>query len=188
MLSHLSSVEEIEFLRLFNQRIDDVDLAAHANLLIEKLVHLAARVFATHSSYYRFPARRHFIDHRQVKIAINAHHQRARNRCSGHHQHIRVVAALDQPRALKHAKAMLLVNNDKTELLKLDRLLDQGVSADHQIDLTALDCGVNLSLARGGQRATQKLNSIGALRKHYHDVCRVLFHEDFLRNRNHHLT
>ena len=50
-------------------------------------------------------------------------------------------ALVAQRHALVHAEAMLLVDDDERELIKLDAFLEQRMRADDKLCTTIRDCG-----------------------------------------------
>ena len=66
--------------------------------------------------------------------------QRARDRRRGQRQHMDVAAQLLQPLLVPDAEMLLLVDDQQAEVLELDRLRQQRVRADDDIDLAAARC------------------------------------------------
>ena len=60
--------------------------------------------------------------------------------------------------ALAHAEAVLLVDDDKREVAELDRLLDQRVRADHQLQLPVGQPAEQIASPRRARRAGQELD------------------------------
>ena len=78
---------------------------------------------------------------RHVEIRVEQLAERPRDRRRGHQQDVgRLPARLRlELMALLHAEAVLLVDDDQTEIGELDRLLDQGVCPDHDPRLPRAD-------------------------------------------------
>ncbi len=76
---------------------------------------------------------RHLVDHRNVQIAIERQRERARNRRGGHDQHVGRAAFFDQPFALQHAEAVLLVHDHQAQARECDRIFEQRVRPDDQL-------------------------------------------------------
>ena len=111
-------------LGLFDDRVNHVSLAARIDLAADRAVgqfDLVRRVMLCQDS---LAAGRHFVDHRDVEIAVQGHRQRAWNGRGGHDEHVRRHALLGQFEALHHAETMLLVDDDEAELRELDVFLD----------------------------------------------------------------
>src|SRR6185437_1659201 len=60
--------------------------------------------------------------------------QRARDRGRAQRQHMHLGAELFQPFLVADAKVLLLVDDEQTEVAELDRLAEQGMSADDDVD------------------------------------------------------
>ena len=84
---------------------------------------------------------RQFINHRGIQIGIGGHRQGARNGGGGHDQLMRVeallLAFLPQRQALMDAKTVLFVDDHQRQAVKLHLLLENSVSADNHLHLTA---------------------------------------------------
>ena len=63
------------------------------------------------------------------------HVQRARDRRGRHRQHVHRLAHLLQPLLVRHAEALLFVDDDQAQVGELDVLADQPVRADEDVDL-----------------------------------------------------
>ena len=71
---------------------------------------------------------------RQLAHAGQRQLQRARDRRRGQGQHVDVGAQLLQPLLVGDAEMLLLVDDDQAEVLELDRLAEQRVGADDDVD------------------------------------------------------
>ena len=78
-------------------------------------------------------ARRHFVNHRHVEIAVQRQGERARDGCGGHHEDVRMQPFGSQHGALQDTEAMLLVDDHQAELPEPHVTLDERVGADHQL-------------------------------------------------------
>ena len=104
-------------LRLLDHGIDDVGLAAGGDFAPQKIPHARQVLRSGPARFNRRAAGRHLVDHGNVEIAVERERKRARNGRGGHHQHVgRMDALFDQPLALQHAEAMLLVHNHQAQL------------------------------------------------------------------------
>ena len=83
----------------------------------------------------RLAARRQFIDDRHVKVTVDRHCQRARNRRGGHHQHMGRCRAVLAPQAgaLSDTEAVLLVDDGEAQVVELHGILNQGMGADKDL-------------------------------------------------------
>jgi hypothetical protein len=110
-LEALCRVLEILFLRLLDQRIDDIDLLTS----LEGRAHLTqnrrTRSRWHHPCLHGCAARRALPQYRVIQISENRERERARNRCRCHHQDVRMLTLLAQLSALLDAEAMLLVDD-----------------------------------------------------------------------------
>ena len=104
---------------------------------------------------HRLAPRRQFVDHRDVEVGIERHRQRARDRRRAHHQLVRQqpVGTLAQREPLGDAEAVLLVDDGKRHPLEDDRLLDQRMGADQEVDLSGRHRLAHLLLGARRQRA-----------------------------------
>ncbi len=87
----------------------------------------------------RGPTGREFVEHADVEVAIDGHRRGARDRRSGHHQdvgHEVALGLLAERRPLLDAEPVLLVDDDDAEVVEADGILDQGVGADQDVDLS----------------------------------------------------
>ena len=62
----------------------------------------------------------HFVNHRNVEVAVKRQAERARNRRGRHHQQMRIIAFAHQRLALRHAELVLLVNDHQAELRQIE--------------------------------------------------------------------
>src|SRR5512136_1091651 len=68
-------------------------------------------------------ARRHLVNDRKVEVAVECERECARDGRGRHYQHVRIspgLSLLPKRRALLHAKAMLLVNHQKSQIAEGD--------------------------------------------------------------------
>ena len=77
-----------------------------------------------------FAARRQLVYDGDVKVSVQGHSQRARDRGGRHHEYMRRRAVLrPQPGPLVYSEAVLLVDYGQPEILEDDIVLKQGVGA-----------------------------------------------------------
>ena len=158
----LRGVAEVQRFALFNQRADPIHLAALGNLGTYTFHHLTAPVFMNHFGNDGCAPGRQFVQCGYIQIGVIAHGQRARDRGCRHHQQmwlerVRLVALgirahtglAAQCQALRHAKAMLLVNDGQRQVLETHLVLNHCVRAHHQLGLAALDHGQSLAPCLG---------------------------------------
>src|SRR5215469_17158938 len=87
-LVHLHRSLELALFVLLDDGINDVGLMSSANLLAYKIPHFRRAFVGDPPGYDRSAAGRHFINYRQIKISVESERQGARNRGSGHDQHV----------------------------------------------------------------------------------------------------
>ena len=80
---------QIHFFRFLDQRADNIGLMPLSQFFANEAIHPLPLAFAHMIGDDGLAARRQFVDHRQIQIAVNGQCQRAWDRCSRHHQHIR---------------------------------------------------------------------------------------------------
>ncbi len=78
----------------------------------------------------RLTSRRLFGQPRHVEIAIGGHHQGARDRGGAHQQGVGIAALCGERQALLDAKAVLLVDDDESEVAKYDIGLQQRMGSN----------------------------------------------------------
>ena len=139
----LGGIGQIQRLALFDQRAHPIHLPPLLQLSANARHHLIAPVVRHHFGHDRRATGGQLIDHRHIQIGVIAHGQRARNGCRRHHQHVRLHALClhlaAQGQALRHTKAVLLVNHGQRQIFELDVLLNDRVCAHHQRGLARLD-------------------------------------------------
>ena len=125
----------IALLALLDQRTDPVGLASAAEVAAEAVDHVGELLLADHPRLDRSPARRHLIDPADVHLAVLSQRQCPWNRRRGHDEKVRRVLRLRcQQEPLRHAEAMLLVNDREAQALVGDLLLKDRMSADEDVD------------------------------------------------------
>src|SRR5205085_4175752 len=143
--------------------------------------HAFTLVFAHNHSLYRCPTRRHFIDHRDIEVAVDRHSQRSGNRSCCHHDNVRIKTKGTQAGTLQYAETMLLVKDGQTELIKTDRFLYDRLRTNHTIYFTGRDLSVKLALLGGLQAAGEQFDTVTRAFKESFGVACVLFGEDLGR-------
>ena len=122
------------------------------------------------------------LDARDIEIAVDRQGHRARNRRRRHDEHVgREVRALFERRSLLDAEAMLLVRHDEAERGEGDRLLNQGMRADHDIDIVRLDCLVRRLALLLRQSSCQEQQPHGQISQQFAELVEMLTRQDFRR-------
>ena len=98
------------------------------------------------------------LDDAHVAQADQRHVQRARNGRGAHSQHVDLLAHLLQPLLVAHAEALLFIDDEQAEILKLDVFGKQPMGADEDVDLAclhALDDDLSALSACGSARSSR---------------------------------
>ena len=88
-----------------------------------------------HESAHREAIDRGRRNDREIAHAGQRQLQRARDRRGAQRQHMHLRAQLLQPLLVADAKVLFLVDDQQTQIPELDRLAEQRVGADHDIDI-----------------------------------------------------
>ena len=117
---------------------------------VVQVVHLpAALQFAAHGVAQHIPVVLHdeglhrdavlrrLLDRRHIADAGQCHVQRARNGRGREREHVDRAAHLLDVLLVRHAEALLFIDDEQAEVFKLDVLLQQLMRADHKIALAA---------------------------------------------------
>ena len=151
---------QVKFFILLYQRIDHIDLTAGLEFVGDQTINLHPVVLVSQARVNRFAARRQFIDHRHVKIAVKGHGQRARYRRRRHDQNMRSRCPLaPHPGTLSHAESVLFIDHGDTELMELDLLLQQSMRADQNVDLTVFERRMQLPARLGAGASRQQFDA-----------------------------
>ena len=142
---------DLEPLAFLHQRIHQISLTPLCELALHKCGDIRLLGANANRSDHLSAPRRFFIQNRNIKIAIQGHRQRARNRRRSHHQHIRRCAPADQCRALTHAELVLLVDHHQSEILKISTAMDQGMRANNHLRMQPIILVGALIARRGAQ-------------------------------------
>ena len=173
---------QIERFALLDERTDDVGLPALFNLLAHEVIDAVAPVRRAHEGLDRHAPWRQMLDARDVEIAVDRQGHRAWNRRRRHDEHVgREVNALFERRSLFDAEAMLLVRHDEAERGEGDRLLNQGMRADHDIDIVRLDRLVRCLALLLRQSSCQEQQPHGQILQQFAELVEMLTRQDFRR-------
>ena len=96
---------------------------------------------------------------REIAHARQRQLQRARDRRRAQRQHMHLGAQLLQPLLVADAEMLLLVDDQKAEIAELDRLAEQRVGADHDVDRAVGEALLDLRAvpwARSGARPARR--------------------------------
>ena len=145
LVDRLDSVVEEERLAL-------AGVLAHERLLDELLVVLAD------VGLDRTAALRRGLDHADVPHAGERHLQRPRDRRGAHRDDVDPELELTQQLLLLDTEALLLVDDQQSEVLGADVAAEQPVRADQDVDLALRESGDGLTLLGGGTEARHVLD------------------------------
>ncbi len=125
----------VAILALLDQRAHPIGLPPRRDMAPEAGHDLVEPLDRDHPRLDRLAARRHLVEPAHVHLAILGERQRAGDRGRGHHQHVWGVSALGrQHQSLRDAEAVLLVHHNEAQRLVGDGFLENGVSADQDVD------------------------------------------------------
>jgi len=110
---------------------------AVADLFPDELVGLGAVLARVADRFDRNTARRTLVDDRDIQIPIEYQIQRARDRCRGHREDVRLEAMClrGQESSLADTEAVLFVDDDESEGLETYVFLNERMGADQDVDL-----------------------------------------------------
>ena len=152
----------LERLGLLDQRADHEALPPRGDLLADALVGARPRAGAVdHVGLHRLTSARQLAQHGRVEVSVRGERERARDRRRGHVERVRdeTLGRLRvERRALAHAEAVLLVHDHDGEVAELHRLLDQRVSAHHELELPVRQPVEQLAPPRGARGAGEELH------------------------------
>src|SRR5262249_5108575 len=126
---------EFEF-RFFDNRIDDIALAAGGNFAAQRFPHAGQMRSGGHVGFDGCAAGGELVENRNVEIAVEGQRKRAWDGRGGEDENMRRMAVggrfVHELFALENAEAVLLVNGDEAEAGEENLILDEGMSADHK--------------------------------------------------------
>ena len=136
--------------------VDIVHLAVSRKLAVDRLAH--ELVVVLHDiGLDRHTVDRRLLEHRHVTDADQRHVQRPRDRRRRQRQHVDVFLQILDALLMRHAEALLLVDDQKAEVPELDVLTEQTVGANDDIDTAGLQVVEGLSdLLRCPEAAQQR--------------------------------
>jgi len=120
-----------------DRRHDDVDALVRGRALPRECVDPVAGLLLANPGRDLGPSRRLLVEDRYVQLAVHGPGQRARDGRGGHDEDVGRGAALaEEPSPVRHAEAVLLVDDDETEAAETHRGLDESVRSDERVDLS----------------------------------------------------
>ena len=182
---------QLKRLRLLDQRADPVGLAPGGAGVANAADDIGTACGRDRHGLDRFAPRRQLVDHRHVEVGIQALGEGARDRGGRHDQLMRTAIAaaplLAQRQALMHAEAVLLIDDDESQIGKFDVCLKQRLGADGDGGLPRSDffervlarAAVELA-GESGHDNTERLEPAGK-------VAQVLIGEQLGRRHHRHL-
>jgi hypothetical protein len=139
LVAHLGGFEIQDF-GLFDERTNPIRLLAQLTRISYASDNFFTPGVGKGHRGNRLPSRRHFIDDRGIEVGVRGHRKRTRDRCCRHNELVRIAVCSDaflaQSDTLMNAEAMLLVNNNESEVLKFDALLKKSMCANDEAGTT----------------------------------------------------
>ena len=139
---------------ILDARADIERLSAAIALAQQRLAH-DQRVEGRDERAHREPIDRRRRDDRQFAHARHRELQRARNRRRRQREHVHLRAQLLQALLVRDAEMLLLVDDDEAEILEDDRLAEQRVGADDDVDRAFGEALLRFALLGGADHARQ---------------------------------
>ena len=123
--------------------IEEVHLSPARHLAQNRVANHAV-VVVNHACLHRQSFLRRRFQHRHIADADHRHVQRARNRRGGERQHIHLMLHVLDDFLMLHAKSLLLVHNQQTEVLELHVFAQNAVRTDKDVDFALLHAAQNV--------------------------------------------
>ena len=121
---------------------------------------MASLAVVLEQGLYGFAAGGQLVDDRYVEVAVDRHGQGAGDRGGRHHQNVgRRGVLVPEAGALFYAEPVLLVDDDKAQVGEVDRIFEQGMGADEQVDLAGEQPLENGGPPLLGDRPGEKLDA-----------------------------
>ena len=114
------------------------------------------------------------FDHGHVTQADQRHVQGARNGSGGKGQSVDILAHFLEALFVSDPETLFFVDNEQTEILKLNIFGEQAVGADDYIDFPGLQVGQDDSLLRGAAEAAEHLDARGESRETFFEGFEML--------------
>jgi hypothetical protein len=153
-LGHLGAEELLDLLQVLDARHDVIGLAA-AILLAQQGLAQGHRVERADIGAHRQAIDRRRGDDRHFPNAAERHLEGARDRRGGQGQHVHVGAKLFQLLLVLDPEVLLLVDDHQAQVLERDLLGQDGVGADHDLQLTVGQALAGLGGFLAGDQARQ---------------------------------
>ena len=144
---------EVGFFCLLDQRVNNIRLSPLGDLATNICVGLGTISLPDDPRAYGRPAWGHLVNDRQGQVSEYRQRKGAGYRCGGHHQNVGRSPLPLQGRALADTEAMLFVDDPQPESREADPLLEYGMGADQQMDVTLLQKFVHFFFFRQRHRS-----------------------------------
>ena len=138
-----------------HKRADHVSLLALFIRLADGTVGQIAARLGEHARRNARPRNRSMADDARVQVAVDRERQRARDRRGRHNEKVGTRALGTQSIALAHTKAVLLVDDDKRQMLKRHVVRKDRVGSKEDVELARFQLRMDL-LALGRRRGTRQ--------------------------------
>ena len=132
-------VLEVHLFALLNQGIDNINLTPLIHLHLYFLVDAVTVIVEHVDGVDGFTTRWEFVDDADIQITIEGHGQGTWDGSGGHHENVRRHSTLlPHLGPLCHTKAVLLVDDGQSKAREDHVVLDDGMRADEDMDITIL--------------------------------------------------
>ncbi len=159
---------QVELLVLLYKRIHNIDLPPHPELSRYPLICGEAVLIIAQEGLYRLASGRKLIYYTHIKISVDRHGECAWYRGCRHHEHMRRNHILvPQTRTLSHTEAMLLINDNISEIAESDTVLDHCMGADKNMERPIKQLGIDLFTHFLSRRACEQFH----IHPHGSDKC-----------------
>ena len=127
---------------------------------------------------------RQLIDYGNVHLSVRRNRKRPGYRGGGHCQNVRIFTFFSQCFSLINAETVLFIGNDKSQLFKNDRILNQSMSSDQNIDFLICKSfqDIMLDLCLGSFGSRQKTNADTKILKQITEFFGMLLSQNFSRS------
>ena len=154
-----SDIFHIESLALLNHRADDIGLTPESHLLLDEVPGRRTGVLLHHTVFDGQSRRRQLVHDADIQIPVQDHGEGSWNRRGAHDQHMGLHPLVHERIPLLHTETVLLVSHCQRQILKQHIFLNDGMSSDDNIHLSALAELFALSFLRRLLRTNQKTDA-----------------------------
>ena len=157
--------------------VEEEDLPTPVQLALHRLLHEVVRALRE-VRLDRQPLLRRGLDGGDVAYAGHRHVERARDGRCREREHVHLAPQFAQPLLVRHAEAVLLVDDEDAEVLEVHVLLHEPVGADDHVHLAALQPAHHLVLLLRGEEPAEHLHPCREGAQAFGETAVVLLRED----------